>query len=169
MSRTPVSVRGWVQDIETPGKEGTFKVMDSGTERARKVALFKETTLFVEKAPYVTGAFGENGAFVLLDVPPGDCAIYFQRPGVPDVKLLLEHVPANADVVIPGLVIRNGAIDLLDPSRVQVRLSSESGTEKLLKGTVVVAGHTVPIREVPLNSLMDRREYPTPVAIRAKP
>jgi len=168
MSRTPVSVRGWLQDIEMPAKEGSFKVRDAGTETVRKVELFKQTTLYVENAPFVSGAFGENGAFILLDVPPGDITISFQRPGVPDVKLTLQHVPASADVLLPGLIIRNGAIDLLDPGKVEARLASTTGTARSLNSSIIVAGHKVPLREVPLNDMMGRREYPTPVAVRAK-
>lgn len=158
VSREPVSVRGWIDDVDTGPHDGVFRTVE--TEKARRAQAFQATNMWVEGAPYVSGAVAENGAFILLDVPPGKTAISFAAPGVNQADLILEDVPANADVLIPGLIIRPGGIAIADPKAVQIRLAASISSPRPTKLKAKVAGITVPVMEVPIRDLIDRRDYP---------
>src|SRR5207244_1505320 len=106
VSKEPISVRGWIGDIERP-ESATFKTVE--TEAARKAQLFQSTNIWMDQAPYVSGGVAETGAFILLDVPPGNSTIEFAPPGGPISRLRMENVPGNADVFLPGLILRNDA------------------------------------------------------------
>src|SRR5437868_14434802 len=81
LSRAPISVRGWIADVEHPA-DGATRTVEA--EMARRAQLFQSTSVFVENAPYVSGGVAENGSFVLLDVPPGNTRIAFTAPGAPE-------------------------------------------------------------------------------------
>lgn len=158
VSREPVSVRGWIDDIDAGRPDGVFRTVE--TEKARRAEAFQGTNMWVEGAPYVSGAVAENGAFILLDVPPGRTAISFAAPGINQADLVLEDVPANADVLIPGLVLRPDGVGLADPKAVRIRIAANVSSPRPTKLTAKVAGVPVPVVEVPVRELIDRRDYP---------
>lgn len=162
LSKTPVSVRGWIADIDT-GESPTFRTTE--TEAARRAEMFKQTSIWVENAPYASGGIAETGAFVILDVPPGNVTIGFTAPGAGEARLVLENIPGNADVLIPGIVLAQGSARIADPSAVRVRIASRTPRPSRL--TARIAGHAVPVTEVEPNALIDRRDYPVPPAYRA--
>ncbi len=157
LSREPVSVRGWITDVEG-STSGDFKTVE--TEAARRLQLFQGTTVYIENAPYVSGGVAETGAFMLLDVPPGDSTITFQTPVIESVKLELKNIPGNGDVMIPGLILNKNGATLAEPSKVFVRIAASVKTPRKTERTAIVAGQTVPIVETPLNEMSDRRDYP---------
>ena len=155
-SRTPVSVRGWIADIERVEDPTTFKTVD--TEIARRSEVFANTNMWIEGAPFVSGGIAENGAFVLLDVPPGDVTISFATVGAENAQLVLKNIPGNSDVLIPGVLLTKTASKLTQPENVKVRMAGSVNrpTGKMAS----VNGVSVPIVEVPMRSMLDRREYP---------
>jgi hypothetical protein len=64
LSKEPVSVRGWIADVEGAQKNAIAQV-----EAFRRLQLFQNTYVAVDDAPYVSGGVEENGSFLLLDVP----------------------------------------------------------------------------------------------------
>jgi hypothetical protein len=160
VSREPISVRGWIVDVEQP-PSNTFRTVE--TEAARKYQLFSETNVWVDGAPYVSGGVAENGAFILLDVPPGKTIISFSAPGVAAAKLVLDRMPGNVDVVVPGLLLkRDGGVELTEPGSVQVRMAAQVPKPVPTKQTAIVAGRVYPVTDTPLNSMVDRRDFPNP-------
>jgi hypothetical protein len=159
VSKEPVSVRGWIVDVEG-GPSAPFRTVE--TEAARKVHLFQQTYVDVANAPYVTGGVAENGAFILLDVPPGKVTITFTAPGAPAARLEMNNVPGNADVFIPGLLLRKDSVALTDPAAVKVRLAAHIETPRPAGASAVVAGVRIPIVDTPFAQMMDRHDYPTP-------
>ena len=154
LSKEPVSVRGWIADVEGAGQSAIPQV-----EAARRLQLFQQTYVAVEKAPYISGGIAENGAFVLLDVPPGDVNVVFTAPGAPAARLVLRNIPGSADVVIPGILLRRESVQLLQPRQVVVRVA---GSPQQAQWTANVAGVAVPVRNVPVAQMGDRRDLPTP-------
>jgi hypothetical protein len=157
LSMEPISVRGWIADVETPPSE-TFHTVE--TEAARRAHLFQSANIWVENTPYVSGGIAESGAFLLLDVPPGNVTITFSAPGVPSSHLILQNIPGNADVLIPGLLLKPNGVDLLQPDRIRVRLGARIAKARPTSRTAIIAGKPVPIVEVPIGELVDRRDYP---------
>jgi hypothetical protein len=158
LSRQPISVRGWIADVERPEGDTGLRTVD--TEGVRRAELFGATTVWVEDAPYVSGGVAENGSFILLDVPPGNVTITFTAPGVESAALKLENVPGNADVLIPAIVLkRSGAIPA-DPKSVKVRLPAKIDAPRPTGKSVLVAGKPIPVIETPLAQLVDRRDFP---------
>ena len=160
LSKQPVSVRGWIADVERPEGDTTLRTIE--TEMARRAELFGATTVYVENAPYVSGGVAENGSFVLLDVPPGSVTITFTAPGVDASALKMENVPGNADVFVPGVVLKRSGASLQDPKNVRVRLGAKVGEPRATGGTAIVASHPVPVVETPLDQMKDRRDFPEP-------
>lgn len=160
LSTDPISVRGWITDVEAPPSGDTFKTVE--TEAARRARLFQSANLWVENAPYVSGGIAENGSFILLDVPPGDVTITFSAPGAAAAHLVLQNVPGNADVFVPSLLLKGNGVELLQPDRIRVRLGARIAKAKPAGRMATVAGRQFPILEVPLGDMVDRRDYPTP-------
>lgn len=158
LSKQPVSIRGWVADVDRPGTEGDFKTVE--TEAARRLALFQQTSVWIEGAPYVSGGFAETGSFLLLDVAPGNITISFNAPGAETAQLVLQNVPGNADIVIPALLLQPNGSRLLQPQDVKVRVPGK--TNRPTGQHVIIAGQKIPIVEVPLSAMTDRRDYPDP-------
>jgi hypothetical protein len=154
-SKEPISVRGWILDVDGAKSTGIPEA-----EAARKTQLFQNTYVEVQGAPYVSGGINEDGSFILLDVPPGNVTITFTAPGATKANLLLANVPGNADVVIPALVLANGGVKLSQPTAVVVRVGG--GAFQKLAATASIAGHPVQVVQVPLANMADRREYPAP-------
>jgi hypothetical protein len=156
LSRTPVSVRGWIADIERIEDPTTFKTVD--TEIARRSEVFQNTNMWVEGVPFVSGGISETGAFVLLDVPPGDVTISFATVGAENAKLVLKNIPGNSDVMIPGLLLTKTGSKLTQPENVKIRMAGSVQRPTGKMGSV--NGVNIPIIEVPLKTMMDRRDYP---------
>lgn len=156
LSRTPVSVRGWIQDIERTEDPTSFKTVD--TEIARRSEIFQNTNMWVEGMPFVSGGISPDGAFVLLDVPPGDVTISFAAVGAENAKVVLKNLPGNSDVLIPGLLLTKTGSKLTQPENVKIRMAGS--VNRPTGKTASVNGVNVPVVEVPLRTMMDRRDYP---------
>lgn len=167
VSHEPISVRGWIEDVDTGETSNTFRTVE--TEAARRTQNFQSTNIWVDGAPYVSGGVSETGAFVLLDVPPGKATISFSAPGVPQTNLVLGDIPGNADVVIPGLILRKNGVALADPAAVQVRVAAKIAKPVRTSLTAHVAGVAIPVTQVPINAMIDRRDYPVAPAATPAP
>lgn len=161
VSRSPISVRGWVTDV-AGSPSATYKTTE--TEAARKIALWASTNVWIEGAPYISGGVAENGSFILLDVPPGNVTISFAAPGAPDAKLVLQNVPGNADVFLGPIVLKPGGVDLVDLPNAKVRMAAKIDQPHPTGKTVLVAGQQLPIVETPMRMMTDRLDFPTPPA-----
>jgi hypothetical protein len=160
LSKEPISVRGWIADIDANLPSTRFRTVE--TEAARRAAAFQAANVWIDNAPYVSGGIAENGAFVLLDVPPGKVRIAFSAPGAPEAVLPLENVPPNADVVIGGLVLKSDGTVTADAAQIKIRIPGSVAREMPTAQKATVAGIVVPIVRVPINSLQDRHDYPNP-------
>lgn len=161
LNREPTSVRGWIVDVAGATRSDTIEI-----EIARRQQLFQSTSLWVENAQYASGGISDNGAFVILDVPPHNATVGFNAPGAQNAKLTLQDVPANADVFIPDIVLEPGGAKVLDPKKILIRLPMKIDKAKATGRTATVAGHQVPIIATPLGQFTDRREYPNPGGFR---
>lgn len=161
LSNEPVSVRGWILDVKGAQHE---QIIDM--ELARRTQLFQSTSLWVESAQYASGGIAENGAFIVLDVPPRDSIIGFNAPGAQTARLVLKNVPGSADVLIPNLILEPNGATVLDPKLIQVRVPASISKARPTGKTAIVAGHTVPIIETPLGEMANRRDYPQPPGYR---
>jgi hypothetical protein len=158
LSKEPISVRGWIADVEQQ-QDGAFRTVE--TESARRIQLFQGTNIWVENAPYVSGGVAETGAFLLLDVPPGNVTVDFTPPGGQNARLVMENIPGNADVLIPAVLLKpNGSVALLDPKAVKVRLAAKIDKPRQTNMSATIAGVLVPVIEVPIAEMVDRRDYP---------
>jgi hypothetical protein len=158
LSKEPTSIRGWIADVEGASPDGAYRTVE--TESARRIQLFQSTNIWVENAPYVSGGVADTGAFLLLDVPPGSITVSFTAPGAQNAKLVMQNVPGNADVLVPGLVLKPNGVALLDPKAVKVRVAAKIDKARPTKLTAVIAGVPVPVMEVPIAEMVDRRDYP---------
>jgi hypothetical protein len=161
VAKEPTSVRGWIVDVET-GPVTTYHTIE--TEAARKRDLFAATNVWVENAPYVSGGVAETGSFLLLDVPPGNVTITFSAPGAPAARLVLGNIPGNADVFIPAMLIKPGAVALLDPTSVKVRVAEQIAQAVPSGAFATVAGQRVAVMRTPIAQMIDRMDYPNPPA-----
>ena len=166
LSTDPISVRGWITDVEQPAS-GVYKTVE--TESARRTAIFQGTNIWVENAPYVSGGVAENGSFLLLDVPPGNVTVTFTPPNAPAAHLVLQNIPGNADVFVPALLLKPNGIDTLQPDQIRVRMGTKIAKAQPTGKNAMVAGRTVPIMAVPIGELVDRRDYPTPPGANSAP
>lgn len=151
----PVSVRGWILDVKGAQRAETIEM-----EIARRTQLFMSSSVWVENGDYASGGIAENGAFVILDVPPGGPIIGFNAPGAETAKVVMQNVPPLADVFIPDLILQNGGATVLDPKKILVRLAGNVSKPTPTGRTATVAGYTVPVMEVPMSQMIDRRDYP---------
>lgn len=151
----PVSVRGWILDVKGAQRGETYEM-----ELARRSQLFLSSSVWVENGDYASGGIAENGAFVILDVPPGGPVIGFNAPGAETAKVVMQNIPPLADVIIPDLILENGGATVLDPKKIVVRLGGNVAAPTPTGKTATVAGYTVPVTEVPMSQLIDRRDYP---------
>jgi hypothetical protein len=158
VSKEPVSVRGWLLDVE--GSSSPIRTAE--TEAARKTHLFQATYVEVVNAPYVSGGIAENGSFLLLDVPPGKVTIIFSAPGAQSAKLEMDNVPGNADIFLPALLLENNGVTLAEPAAVKVRMAARTDTVKPSGQFVTIAGARLPVLETPLAQMADRHDYPIP-------
>lgn len=161
MSRTPISVRGWILDVK-----GAEHSQIADVEIARRTQLFQSTSVWVENNEFASGGIAENGAFIVLDVPPLQATLGFNAPGAETAKLALEGVPGTADVFIPDLILEPNGAKVLDPKKILIRLPADVDKPRLSGKTAKVGGYVVPIIETPLGQMTDRREYPSPGGFR---
>jgi hypothetical protein len=159
VSKEPISVRGWLLDVEG-GPSAPFRTAE--TEAARKAHLFQSTYVEVANAPYVSGGIAENGSFLLLDVPPGKVTIVFTAPGAPAARLEMDNVPGNADIFLPGLLLKPNGVTLANPAEVKVRMAARIEKTKPSGAFATVAGLRVPVIDTPLAQMADRHDYPIP-------
>ncbi len=162
LSSDPVSVRGWILDVKGAQRAETIEM-----EIARRTQLFASSSVWVEKSQYASGGIAENGAFIVLDVPPQAAILGFNAPGAEAAQITLRNVPGNADVFLPDVILENGGAKFLDPSKLVVRMPSNEVDKPTPTGQfAIIAGVKVPIVDTPYSQLMDRREYPTPPGVR---
>ncbi|MDP9192792.1 MAG: hypothetical protein M3P06_13910 [Acidobacteriota bacterium] len=161
LSREPVSVRGWILDVKGAKHE---EIVDM--EIARRTQLFQSSSVWVEDTKFASGGIAENGAFIILDVPPMNAIIGFNAPGAETAKIVLEGVPGTADVFIPDVILEPNGSTVLDPKKILVRVPADVDQPTLTGKTAKVGGYTVPIINTPFRMLNDRREYPNPGGFR---
>jgi hypothetical protein len=159
VSKDPISVRGWIVDVDS-GPNTAYHTIE--TEAARKQNLFRGTNVWIENAPYVSGGVAETGAFLLLDVPPGNVTITFSAPGAPAARLVLGQIPGNADVFVPAVMLKRDTVALLDPGSVKVRLAATVDKAAPAGVFATVAGQRIPVMRTPIKEMIDRLDYPTP-------
>jgi len=159
VSKEPISVRGWITDVEG-GPSAPFRTAE--TEAARKAHLYQATYVEVVNAPYVSGGIAENGSFLLLDVPPGKVTIVFSAPGAQAARLDMDNVPGNADIFLPGVLLKPASVALDDPKAVKVRLAGRVDKAHPTGAFATVAGLRVPVMETPIAQMADRHDYPIP-------
>ncbi len=163
LSKEPTSVRGWINDVEGSAPPGERSIE---METARRAQLFQATSVWVENAPYVSGGVAENGAFILLDVPPGNVTISFRAPGIEATHFQLQNIPGNADVFIPNLLLKKNGVTLLDPEGVKVRIPATVPAPLPTNLAATVAGKNIFAVQTPLAAMVDRRDYPEPAGFR---
>lgn len=161
--KNPLSVRGWVEDVEGGG-QGMERTPE--TELARRAQLFQSMNVWVENVDYVSGGVAQDGSFLLLDVPPGNVTVSFATPGVESAKLVLQNVPAGADVLVPGVMLRNGEVKVVNPKAIVVRVPASSDRTEPTGAVAIIAGHQVPVVRAPLKEFVNRRDYPNPGGLR---
>lgn len=161
VSKEPVSVRGWIEDVA-----GSTKAATPEMETERRSQIFQATQIWVENADYVSGGVAPNGAFILLDVPPGNVTIGLSAPGADQARIVLKNIPGTADVFIPQVILKRGDVGLAKPQAVQVRVAAEVKQATPTGKTATVAGVQVPILNVPLAAMVDRHDYPQPTGFR---
>jgi len=159
VSKDPISVRGWISDVEG-GPSAPFRTAE--TEAGRKAHLFQATYVEVVNAPYVSGGVAENGSFLLLDVPPGKVTIVFSAPGAQAARLDMDNVPGNADIFLPGLLLKPTSVALEDPKAVKVRLAAREDKAHPTGAVATIAGLRVPVTATPIAQMADRHDYPIP-------
>jgi len=155
LSRDPVSVRGWILDVK-----GSQQADNADMELARRTQLFVSTSVWVENTEFASGGIAENGAFVILDVPPHNATLGFNAPGAETAKIVLEGVPGNADVLIPFVILEPNGAKVFDPKRLQIRLPADIEKPRDTGKTAKINGYIVRVIETPFRELYNRREYP---------
>ena len=161
ISRKPVSVRGWITDVAGAQRAETMEM-----EIARRTELFASSSVWVENSEFASGGIAENGAFIVLDVPPDNAILGFNAPGAQNAKIVLQNVPGTADVFIPNVILEPGGAKVLDPKAIVVRVPASVDKPRPTGQTATVAGYPVPVMEMPIASFIDRRDYPAPSGYR---
>jgi len=161
LSKEPVSVRGWIEDVE-----GSVHSKTPEMETARRTEIFQATSVSIENAPYASGGVIENGAFIFLDVPPGHTSIGFNAPGAEQAQLVLQDIPGNADVFVPGLILTKNGAKVAKPRDIKVRVPAQISKAMPTGRVAIVAGIQVPIVNTPLAEFVDRHDYPRPTGFR---
>ena len=157
VSKDPVSVRGWIADVEGSARSATPEI-----ESNRLSQIYQATQIWIDNVDYVSGGVAPNGSFILLDVPPGNVTIELSAPGVEHARIVLQNIPGNADVLIPAVILKANGASVYKPERIQVRLPARIDKPAPTGKTALVAGVQVPVMEVPIAQLVDRHDYPVP-------
>lgn len=161
LSRSPISVRGWILDVKDARRAESAEL-----EIARRTELFTSASVWVENAQFASGGIAGNGGFIVLDVPPNNAVLGFNAPGAENARLVLQNVPGTADVLIPDVILQPGGATVLDPKKILIRLPADVEKATPSGKTAIIAGYTVPIIQTPLSEMVDRREYPSPAGFR---
>ncbi|HEX9161405.1 MAG TPA: hypothetical protein VF980_06820 [Thermoanaerobaculia bacterium] len=161
VSKEPVSVRGWIEDVE-----GSVHSKSPEMETARRTQLFQATQVWVPNADYVSGGVAENGSFILLDVPPGNVTIEFTAPGAQQARLVLQNIPGNADVLVPAIILKNNGATVTKPEQVKVRVPARIDKTTPTGKNAIIAGVPIPIVNAPVAAMVDRHDYPIPAGFR---
>ncbi|MEO8215703.1 MAG: hypothetical protein ABI718_01325 [Acidobacteriota bacterium] len=162
MSRTPVSIRGWIEEIEPPDTELYRLRSKTAGAAEQRAEIFKQASINVAETDIASGGIGETGSFIILDVPPGKVTLSFTSPGIARSDLLMTGVPPNADILLPSVSVGRDGTKLLNPDAVVVRVPITSEDPHPHFPPVNIGGRSIPVRAVSLDDLMDRRDYPTP-------
>ena len=158
VSKEPISVRGWILDVESGAESTSYKTVE--TEAARKAQMFQAMNIWIDNAPYVSGGVAPTGAFLLLDVPPGTAVIELTPPGGTTARLRMENIPGNADVFLPALVLRKDTIVLTDPAKVKIRLAAHVAKATPSGTFATIGGQRIPVMNTPIAEMTDRHDYP---------
>ena len=158
VSKEPISVRGWILDVESGAESTSYKTVE--TEVARRAQMFQAMNIWIDNAPYVSGGVAPTGAFLLLDVPPGTAVIELTPPGGATARLRMENIPGNADVFLPALVLRKDTIVLADPSKVKIRLAAHVAKATPSGTFATIGGQRIPVINTPIAEMTDRHDYP---------
>ena len=158
VSKEPISVRGWILDVESGAESTRYRTVE--TEAARKAAMFQAMNIWIDNAPYVSGGVAPTGAFLLLDVPPGTAVIELTPPGGVTARLRMENIPGNADVFLPGLVLRKDQVIVTDPNAVKVRMAARVPKAAPSGQFATIGGHRIPVINTPIAEMTDRHDYP---------
>ncbi len=146
----PVSIRGWVSRVE-------------GVPNYNASGPFYDLNAYVEGIERVTGGVRENGAFIILGVPPGASTIVFQAPGIEGASIHFEGLPPKADVLLPGVVLTPGGATIKNPEAAKVRIpAGREGEIEQIESATTANGVDLPTYNVPLRELGDRLNYPEP-------
>src|SRR5688572_13305964 len=127
LSKNPLSVRGWIADIEGAARGG---IQTPKTEGARLLQTFQATNIWIDGVSFVSGGVAETGAFILLDVPPGNVTISFNTPGAETARLTLQNIPGSADVIIPGVLLKPNGSTIPNPAGIRVRVPRRIDTPR---------------------------------------
>jgi hypothetical protein len=160
-SRNPVSARGWILDVK-----GAKKMDTIDGEIARRMQIFGASSVWVENSQFASGGISDNGAFVVLDVPPQSAILGFNAPGAETAKIVMSGIPGGADVFLPDVILQNGGATLFDPSKAVVRIPSDIEKPTPTGKFAMIAGSKVAIVEYPYGQMNDRRDYPRPPGFR---
>lgn len=166
LSREPTSVRGWIYDVEGAASK---EAKPTEIEMARRFQIFQATSVWVENAGFVSGGVSQDGAFMFLDVPPGRNVLGFNAPGAETAQIVLQDIPGNADVFIPAVMLKPGGATVMQPDKIKVRIPGSVTAPRPTGRFAIVAGIKVPVIETPLAQMVDRREYPDPLAGTPRP
>jgi len=158
VSKEPISVRGWILDVESGAESTRYRTVE--TEAARKAAMFQAMNIWIDNAPYVSGGVAPTGAFLLLDVPPGTAVIELTPPGGATARLRMDNLPGNADVYLPALVLRRDQIIVTEPNAVKVRMAAHVAKAAPSGQFATIGGHRAPVINTPIAEMVDRRDYP---------
>jgi len=122
--------------------------------------MFQTMNVWVDNAPYVSGGVAETGAFLLLDVPPGNITVVFSTAGA---RPRSSFCRTSREMPMSSCLRFCCAVDsvaLLDPRSVKVRLAGTVDHATPTGATARVAGAAVPIMTTPIREMSDRHDYP---------
>lgn len=164
-AQDPVSIRGWILDIEGVPSDAPDQVFPSLNRSPIQYIL--DANVYIPDQQFVSGTI-ENGSFVMLDVANGDVTIMFQAAGIADSPMKVKGVPPSADLVLPGIVIGKERTYLVDPTKAMVRIPSNVAEVEEIPSTTFVNGDKVPTFSIPIKKMgdrmntMERGMWPTP-------
>lgn len=148
LPKGPVSVRGWVARVD-------------GVPNYGKNGYLYDLNAYVDGIERVSGGVQDDGAFIILGVPPGESTVVFQAPGVEGAAIHFEGLPPKADILLPGIVISPEGVTIPHPELAKVRIANGRGTEiEQVESTTTANGVALPTFRVPIRELGDRLNYP---------
>lgn len=152
----PVSIRGWIADVERtipPGVSPNVIIQGNTLED-----YIQQSNVYLKGGKLITGGL-MNGSFIMMDVPPGDATIVFQAPGIYQSPMTIHGIPPAADVVLSGVDITKHGTKLDDPSKALVRIAAKIDKMREIPSTTTINGVKIRTVEVPLVKMGDRMNY----------